>query len=727
MKKADLTISGMHCASCAALINRGLNKMPGVSGANVNYASGKAIVEYDEKAVPDVGAFVDKVKSLGYGAEIGTSFEHEKELRAKEIGELKWKLALGAALSVPAVSLGMFLMEFPYRLPLLFLLATPVQFIVGLSFYQGAIAAARNRTASMDTLIAIGTSVAYVYSIAALFGFVSEQYFEVGASLITLVVLGKYLEAAAKGRASDAIRKLLDLAPKMATVIRGGKEERVPTSAIVVGDIMAIKPGEKIPTDGTVVFGDSSVDESMLTGESMPVEKMKGSRVYGATMNKHGALRVRADKIGADTALSQIVKLVEDAQGSRAPIQRFADEISAVFVPIVIAISVITFAAWHFALGQALSFSLLLAVDVLVIACPCALGLATPTSIMVGTGIGAQKGILFKNAEALEGTHKINAVVLDKTGTLTEGKPKITDVVPLDGKYSEKSVLALAASLEKNSEHPLADAILEGAKQGGVKLLKVASFRAVPGHGVMGKIGGKTVSLGNVKMANQMKVRIGKDAKNKMTALENEGKTTMILSAGKDAVALIAVADTLKESSTSAVEQLKSLGLGVWMLTGDNERTALAVAKQAGISNVISDVLPADKASKIKELQSSGLRVAMVGDGINDAPALAQADLGMAMGSGTDIAIEAGDVVLMRSDVGDVARAVKLGRATISKIRQNFFWALIYNVIGIPIAAGALYPAYGILLSPIIAGGAMALSSVSVVTNALTLRMIKLD
>ncbi len=745
MKKVDLTISGMHCASCATLITRGLGKVSGVAKANVNYAAGRAQVEYDEKEIADEqgmqSSLVQKVKSLGYGASVGVSHEHEKELRAAEISELKMRLLAGAVLSVPAVALGMFLMDFPYRLPLLFLLSTPVQFIVGWSFYQGAIAAARNKTASMDTLIALGTSAAYLYSIAALLGFAREQYFEVGASLITLVILGKYLEAMAKGKASEAIRKLLDLAPKQATVIRNGKEMTIDAAQIVVGDVMIVKPGEKIPTDGTVVGGHSSVDEAMLTGESMPVEKIEGSRAFGATINKHGVLNVRAEKVGSDTALSQIVKMVEDAQGSRAPIQRFADEISAVFVPIVIVVALLAFGVWYFALSSGLakawfpsmpipadpfSFALIMAVSVLVIACPCALGLATPTSIMVGSGLGAQKGILFKNAEALEGTHKINAVLFDKTGTLTEGKPKVTDVVSLDAKRDETMVLMLAASLEKNSEHPIADAVLEEAKARGIELKKVVSFKAVPGHGVEGKIGAKRMALGNTRMVRTMGAGLDADSAARMEKLEHEGKTVMALMEGQKAIGLVAVADTLRPTSIQAVAELKKLGLTVWMITGDNARAAKAIGRQAGIENVIAEVLPQDKAEEVKKLQAGGSKVAMVGDGINDAPALAQADLGVAMGSGSDIAIESGDVVLMRSDAQDVARAIKLGRATISKIKQNFFWALIYNILGIPIAAGVLFPFTGWLLSPLIAGGAMALSSVSVVSNSLTLRWTRL-
>ena len=740
MKKVDLTINGMHCASCATLITRGLSKMPGVKSANVNYAIGRAQVEYEEGAVSEDN-LAKKVESLGYPASIGVSHDHEKKLREDEISELKRKLIIGAVFSIPAFLLGMFFMDVPYRLPLLFLLSTPVQFYVGLSFYQGAIAAAKNKSASMDTLIALGTTAAYLYSIAALFGFAQEQYFEVGATLITLVTLGKYLEAIAKGKASEAIRKLMDLAPKQATVIRNGRELIINAADIRLDDIMLIKPGDKIPTDGTVVDGHSSVDEAMLTGESMPVEKSKGSKVFGATINKHGVLKVKAEKVGADTALSQIVRLVENAQGSRAPIQRFADQISAVFVPIVIVIALAAFIGWYWLLTSGLaakflpaalmpanpfSFALLAAVSVLVIACPCALGLATPTSIMVGSGLGAQKGILFKNAEALEGTHKVQAVLFDKTGTLTQGKPKVTDIISLSPKFSEPQILSLAASIEKNSEHPIADAIVEEGKAQNVKFQMVKSFKAIPGHGVVGKIGTKTISFGNLKMMRTAGGALAAEAVTRMEALETDGKTSMVLLINKTPIGLVAVADTLKETSPQAVAELKKLGLQVWMITGDNKRTAQAIAKAAGIDNVLSEVLPGDKADEVQKLQARGLKVAMVGDGINDAPALAQADLGIAMGSGSDIAIDCGDVVLMRSDTMDVSRAIKLGRATISKIKQNFFWAMIYNVCGIPIAAGVLYPFTGLLLSPVIAGGAMAMSSVSVVANSLTLKWTKL-
>ena len=719
MKKEDFTINGMHCASCASLINRGLTKLPGVKSANVNYAAARAQVEYDENSVSQQ-QILEKVKSLGYSAQAGFDAKREKKERQTEIAELKMKLAIGAVLSIPAIALGMFLMDFPYRLWLLFILATPVEFIVGWSFFKGAVAAAKNRSASMDTLIAVGTGAAYVFSLFALFGFVTEQYFEVSASLITLVVLGKYLEAVAKGRTSEAIRKLMDLSPKMAHVIRKGKELDVPSGEVVIGDLVVVKPGERIPVDGVVVSGDSSVDESLVTGESIPVEKSKGSKLIAGSINKHGALTFKAMKVGSETTLARIVKLVEEAQGSRAPIQRFADTISAYFVPVVIAIAIATFAFWYFVAAQQFSLALVFAVSVLVIACPCALGLATPTAIMVGTGIGAQKGILIKNAEALERMHRINAVIFDKTGTITEGKPKVTDIVPI-ANLSEKTLLFLAASLEKPSEHPLADAIVNEAKARGIALSRVQSFKNVPGKGVGGKIGKATYQVGSFRLFGELS---GK-AKAESERLEEQGKTAMFVGKGKQIIGIIAVADMVKETSQQAVAALRAQGIESWMITGDNERTAKAIAQKAGIANVFSRVLPEQKAEYVKKLQSEGKVVAMVGDGVNDAPALAAADIGIAMGSGTDVAMESGSVVLMRSDPMDVPRCIKLGRATMGKIKQNMFWALVYNVIGIPVAAGVFYSS-GLVLSPIFAGGAMALSSVSVVTNALTLKWIKL-
>ncbi|VVB58161.1 putative copper-exporting P-type ATPase A [Candidatus Anstonella stagnisolia] len=720
MKKIELSINGMHCASCAVLLTRALSKSTGVKNANVNYAAGKALVEFDERATNEQN-FIEVVKSKGYSASIGVDREREKEMRENEIKELKKLLIIGSILSIPALIMGMFMMDFPYRMLALFILATPVQFYVGRNFYLGAWSALQNKSANMDTLIAVGTSAAYFFSVAALLGFAQEQYFETAATLITLVVLGKYLEAVAKGRTSEAIRKLMDLSPKYATIVRKGKEEKVPVSDVKAGDIILVKPGESIPVDGIVLSGDSSVDESMISGESIPVEKKKGSHVVGGSLNKHGSFTFKATKVGADTVLAKIVKLVEEAQGSRASIQRFADEISAVFVPIVIGVAIVSFATWFFLLHQSLSFALIIAVSVLVIACPCALGLATPTAIMVGTGIGAQKGILIKNAESLELMHKIKAIIFDKTGTITQGKPKVTDFISLLGEKREKLLLSLAYTIEKSSEHPLADAIVDYAKEKKAQAMKATGFKAIPGHGVGAKIGSSHVYVG--KPDSKLK---DKNALSLVSKLQHEGKTVVVLCINNKASAIIAIADTMRPTSIAAISELKKLGITPWMITGDNERTANAIAKLAGIENVFSEVLPQDKAKYVKQLQEKGIKVAMVGDGINDAPALAQADIGIAMGSGTDVAMETGSVVLMKSDPMDVPRSIRLGRATINKIRQNMFWALVYNVVGIPIAAGVFYYSSGLLLSPILAGGAMALSSVSVVTNALTLRWAKL-
>ncbi|WOX55639.1 heavy metal translocating P-type ATPase [Methanoculleus palmolei] len=716
VKKAEINVEGMHCGSCATLISRALQRTPGVLAANVNYASRKARVEFDESLL-DEQRLIDLIASKGYGAKIGVDPDSERRIREKEIADLKITLAFSALFAVPAFLFGMVFMDVPYHVLLLFLLATPVQFVVGKNFYLGAWSALKNRIGTMDTLIAVGTSAAYGYSVAAMFGLVTEQYFETAAVLITLVVLGKYLEAVAKGRTSDAIRRLMGLAPKVATVVRDGREVEVPIEEVAVGDLLLVSPGEKVPVDGTVVEGRSAVDESMITGESIPVEKAAGSTVIGGTINKNGVLRFEAARVGTDTVLSQIVRLVEDAQGSKADIQRFADRISGIFVPVVIAISAITFVAWYFALGMSFPFALMVAVAVLVIACPCALGLATPTAIMVGTSIGAQKGILIKNAESLEMMHKVDAVVFDKTGTITEGKPRVTDFLAAGQEGDLLSLIGYAYAVERNSEHPLADAITEYAREQGANPWEAREFEAIPGFGVAATVDGRSIYLGKPERGT-----LGAETAAVVGRLQDEGKTAMILKVDGTPSAIIGVADTIKATSARAVEDLKDLGIETWMITGDNEKTARAIARVAGIENVFAEVLPQDKAEYVKQLQEKGHKVVMVGDGINDAPALAQADIGIAMGSGTDVAMEAGSVVLMRSDPLDVPQAIRLGRATIRKIRQNMAWALVYNVIGIPIAAGLLYPAFGILLSPIIAGGAMALSSVSVVTNALTLR-----
>jgi len=722
LKKTELAVTGMDCASCAVLLTKSLSKAPGVKSASVNFASQRATVEYDE-GVTGAEKLIGVVKARGYGASVAGDLDREQKMRAEQISSLRRLLIFSAVLSAPALAIGMFFMDFPYRLFVLFALATPVQFVAGARFYKGLWAAVKNRSADMDSLIAIGTSAAYFYSVAALLGLVTEQYFETAAVLITLVLLGKYLEAIARGKVSEAIRELFKLAPKTARVLRGGREHVIPAEQVRVGDVIIVKPGEKIPVDGLVLKGDSSVDESMVTGESLPVEKTKGSKVIGGTINKHGFFHFKATKVGSETVLAQIVKLVEEAQSSKAPIQRFADEVSAVFVPAVIIISLATFAAWYL-LGSGVSFALITAVSVLVIACPCALGLATPTAIMVGTGIGAKKGILIKNAEALETMHKLEYVVFDKTGTITEGKPRVTDVVSLSD-LSEKQVLAYAAALEKHSEHPLAEAIVKDAEEKKLALPHVTGFKAIPGKGVEASLLGKRAFMGSARLAQERNA-FGKEAAAKARKLEEEGKTVMVLALGGRGVGLVAVADTLKDTARPAVAELRKLGIEAVMITGDNARTAAAIAKTAGIKKFFAEVLPHEKALHVKKLQAKGARVGMVGDGVNDAPALAQADVGFALRSGTDVAVEAGSAVLMKNDPMDVPRCIRLGRATMNKIRQNMFWALVYNVVGIPIAAGVLYPFTGWLLSPMIAGGAMALSSVSVVSNSLTLKWIKL-
>lgn len=721
LQTSTLKISGMHCASCSTILTRALQKVEGVQSAVVNYSTEKGTVTFDP-AKTNEQALIQAVQKKGYGAQVlgEESYAREEQLRKKEIQKLKSKLILSVVLSLPALIISMVLMSLPYREYFLWILSTPVQFYIGWPFYQGTWAALKNKSANMDSLIAIGTSAAYFYSVyVVLFNGGEHQYFEISAILITLVLLGKYLEAVAKGKTSQAIAKLVKMGAKTAAVIRKGKEMKIPIEEVVVGDIVIVKPGEKIPVDGTVIEGHSAVDESLVTGESMPVEKKKGDTVIGSTINKQGAFRFKATKVGAQTTLARIVKLIEDAQGKKAPIQRFADQVSAYFVPIVIGIALLTFLVWFFAAGAALEFALITAVAVLVIACPCALGLATPTSIMVGTGKGATHGILIKGGDILEAAQKLKFVVFDKTGTITKGKPEVTNLVPAKG-VTEKELLAIAGSLEKNSEHPLAEAIVEEAKEKKIPFKKVSGFQAVVGKGVRGKIGAKEYYLGNLKLMNEKKISLSSFA-SQLELLEGEGKTVMVLAEGRKILGLIAVADEIKEYSSDAVAVLKGMGIVTYMITGDNKRTAAAIAKKVGIDRFFAEVLPEDKVAYVKELQKKG-NVSMIGDGINDAPALAQADIGIAMGSGTDVAMETGNIVLMKNDLLDVPRAIKLSKMTMSKIKQNMFWALIYNIIGIPIAAGVLYPFTGWLLSPILAGGAMALSSVSVVTNALLLR-----
>jgi len=714
--KTTIKITGMTCASCTKIITKALQKTDGVTSVNVNFATEKAAVEYDHKTISAEG-LIEAIKKKGYGGHFLGDAANEKIKGKKELDKLKFKVIFSAILGIPALILGMFFMKnpIPFQNYIMWILATPIQFYVGKQFYVGAWAALKNKTSNMDTLIALGTSAAYFYSVyVVLFAVQGHQYFEASAVLITLVIFGKYLEAIAKGKTSEAISKLMKLGAKTALVIRNGKEVKIPIDDVIKGDLVIVKPGQKIPVDGVIVKGHSSINESMVTGESIPVDKKKGDPVIGATINKTGSFTFKATKVGSETTLSRIVKLIEEAQTKKAPIQRFADHISSYFVPIVILIALATFTVWFSLIHASVEFSLIAAVAVLVIACPCALGLATPTAIMVGTGMGAKKGILIKGGDALETAHKLKYVVFDKTGTITKGKPEVTEVVG--------DILQVAASLEKGSEHPLADAIVE--KAGKMKMLKVTGFKALVGKGVTGKIKRKEYYLGKPTMMGELKVSL-KKFESAIKKLEEEGKTVMVLSQGKKALGIIAVADQIKEDSPKAVAKLRQLGIETYMITGDNERTANAIAKKAGIKNVFAGVLPEDKAKYVKKLQRKGF-VAMVGDGINDAPALAQANIGIAMGSGTDVAMETGNIVLMRDNLLDVAAAIKLSRLTMAKIRQNMFWALFYNSLGIPIAAGVFYVWTGWLLNPIIAGGAMAASSVSVITNSLLLRRKKL-
>lgn len=723
--KTTLKIQGMHCASCATILTRALQKVDGVQNAVVNYSTEKATVMYDPSKAKEED-LIAAVKNKGYNALVIKEGESSKEafLRNKEIKALKQKVIISSILTLPALIIGMFLMDFPFRYFFLWLLATPIQFVIGWPFYKGAWAALKNKSANMDSLIAIGTSAAYFYSVyVVLFDPMGHQYFEVSAVLITLVLLGKYLEAVAKGKTSEAITKLMKIGAKTATILRDGKEVQIPVDDVQKGDKIIVKPGQKVPVDGIIIDGNSSIDESMVTGESMPVEKKKGDPVIGSTMNKHGSFVMEATKVGSETTLSRIIKLIEEAQTKKAPIQRFADQISAYFVPIVIFIALLSFTVWFSFVHAPVDFALIIAVAVLVIACPCALGLATPTSIMVGTGKGAKHGILIKGGDALETAHKVKYVIFDKTGTITKGKPEVTDILSAKG-FSEKDLLEIAASIEAKSEHPLADAIVEHGKNKGISLKKINAFLAITGHGVEAKIGAALYFIGNSKLMQKQRISIS-SFQPEIERLEEEGKTVMMIADNKRALGIIAVADEIKEDSPKAIHLLKNIGITSYMITGDNRRTAAAIAKKAGIEKYFAEVLPEDKAKYVKKLQRAG-KVAMVGDGINDAPALAQADIGIAMGSGTDVAMETGNIVLMKNSLLDVPKAIKLSRLTMSKIKQGMFWALAYNILGIPVAAGVLYPFTGTLLNPIIAGAAMALSSVSVVANALLLRSKKL-
>ncbi|MFH1408298.1 MAG: heavy metal translocating P-type ATPase [Nanoarchaeota archaeon] len=722
--KTDLDISGMHCASCSTIIQRGLLKQDGVLDANVNFSTAKATITHTPKV--STAMLIEAIRKRGYSASLSQQLSDPSKNHFKESQRLKKKLMISLFFAIPTFIIGMVFMMLKIHLPgevfILWALATPIQFYIGAEFYKGSWIALKNKSANMDSLIALGTSAAYFYSVyLVLFQPGKGQFFETSAILITLVILGKYLEAVAKGKTSSAISSLIKLSPKVAHVRRGKEEMTIPVDDVKLGDIILVKPGEKIPVDGILVQGNSAVDESMITGESIPVEKRKGSSVFAATINKHGSFTFKATKIGKDTALSHIIKLVEDAQGRKAPIQRFADQVSAYFVPIVIVIAILTFITWKL-LGQDSTFAMISAVSVLVIACPCALGLATPTAIMVGTGKGAKKGILIKGGDALETAHKVKFVIFDKTGTITHGVPEVTDLIPIGD--TQNNLLSIVASVEKTSEHPLADAIVKKAAASHTPLKKATTFKAIPGQGIQAKVSGKTILVGNRRLMDRNSIPYKTHIK-RIEELEDGGKTVMLAAQGNKLIGMIAVADTIRPSVPKAVEKLHQMGITTFLITGDNERTAKAIARLAGIRNVFAEVLPEDKAAHVKNLQKKG-PVAMIGDGINDAPAIAQADIGIAMGSGTDVAMETGDIVLMSNNPADIPQGFRLSKLTMRKIRQNMFWALGYNVLGIPLAAGILYPFTGWLFSPIIAGAAMAMSSVSVLTNSLLLKHEKL-
>ncbi|MEH6993260.1 heavy metal translocating P-type ATPase [Neobacillus drentensis] len=731
-EKAEFDITGMTCAACSTRIEKGLNKLEGVFKANVNLALEKATVEYNGSVLTP-SEIIKKVEKLGYGAHVKENVKETSDHRQKEIKKQTGKFIFSAILSLPLLwaMVGHFSFTSFIWVPEAFMnpwvqlaLATPVQFIIGSQFYIGAYKALKNKSANMDVLVALGTSAAYFYSLYLSIMTIMEEahgvelYYETSSILITLIILGKLFEAKAKGRSSEAIKKLMGLQAKTATVERNGQELIIPLEEVVVGDLLYIKPGEKIPVDGKIIEGNSAIDESMLTGESVPVDKTIGDEIIGATLNKNGFLKVEAKKVGKDTALAQIIKVVEEAQGSKAPIQRLADKISGVFVPIVVGIAVLTFIIWFVWVAPGdFAESLEKMIAVLVIACPCALGLATPTSIMAGSGRAAEYGILFKGGEHLEMTHRITTVVLDKTGTVTNGTPVLTDVITTQT-FDEEELLSLIGSAEKQSEHPLAQAIVQGIKDKGILFKDVTEFEAIPGFGIKAVVDGKELLIGTRKLMNKYNVDTA-SAFEKMNELERAGKTAMLTAINGQYAGTVAVADTIKETSKSAINRLKEMGLEVIMITGDNQQTALAIAEQAGIETVIAEVLPEGKAAEIKQLQAQGKKVAMVGDGINDAPALAVADIGMAIGTGTDVAMEAADITLIRGDLNSIADAIFMSKKTITNIKQNLFWALAYNSLGIPFAALGF-------LAPWLAGAAMAFSSVSVVLNALRLQKVKL-
>lgn len=719
LARETLLVEGMTCAACSARVEKMLGKVEGVVKVNVNLSTNKAIVDFPSGVV-ETSALIAAVEKAGYKAQVQreSDVDKEKQMREKEIKSLKTSFIISLILTAPLVAAMFFHMAGQTNILtngyFQWALATPVQFIIGYRFYRGAYHSVRGGGANMDVLIVLGTSAAYFYSIYNLINMVHEYYFEASAVIITLIVLGKLFEAIAKGKTSEAIKKLMGLQPKTARVIRNDTEMDIDIDDLLVGDIIVVRPGEKVPVDGIIVEGSSALDESMITGESIPVDKKEGDQVIGATINKFGAFKFKATKIGKDTVLSQIIRLVEDAQGSKAPVQKLADKISGIFVPTVLVIALVTFLIFYF-LGD-FNTGLINAVAILVIACPCALGLATPTAIMVGTGKGAENGILIKSGEHLEMAHKMDAIIFDKTGTITKGEPEVTDVEAVNG-FDENELLRIAGSVEKTSEHPLGQAIVGYAESQLVMLKDADSFAAVPGKGLKAKFEGRDVLIGNRKLMNEGSIDLT-GMEDEISSLEEQGKTAMIVSVDGKLAGIIAVADQIKNTSLTAIKELQDMGLQVYMITGDNERTAKAIASQVGIGNVVADVLPEHKASKVEELKGQGKHVGMVGDGINDAPALAAADVGFAIGTGTDVAMEAADITLMRGDLSGVVTAIRLSHRTMKTIKQNLFWAFFYNSVGIPFAALGF-------LNPMIAGAAMAFSSVSVVTNSLRLRNFK--
>ncbi|WP_281186602.1 heavy metal translocating P-type ATPase [Bacillus solimangrovi] len=726
--KVELDIYGMTCAACSTRIEKVVSKMSGIESAPVNLTTESASLTL-QPGIVTVDDVIAKIQKLGYDAKLKETREEKASHKEEEIKERKTKLFISILLSLPLLysmvghapwDLGIPMPAFIMNPWFQLILATPVQFYIGGQFYVGAYKSLKNKSANMDVLVALGTSAAYFYSVVEAFKtignpqYMPHLYFETSAVLITLILVGKLFEALAKGRTTEAISKLLNLQAKEATVIRDGQLMKIAIEEVVVNDVIVVKPGEKIPVDGEVISGRSTIDESMITGESIPVDKLVGDNVIGSTINKNGTLEMKATKVGKDTALAGIIRVVEEAQGSKAPIQRMADIISGVFVPIVVGIAAVTFLIWYmFVAPGDLPQAIEVAIAVLVIACPCALGLATPTSIMVGTGKGAENGILFKGGEHLEIAHKIDAIVLDKTGTITKGKPVVTDY-----EAEDDDVLSYLYTAEKSSEHPLAEAIVEYAKEKRAEEYAVEHFEAIPGHGIEARIKGNHVLAGTRKLMTKYEVDFH-SFESKLETFEKEGKTAMMIAIDKRLVGIIAVADTVKETAKEAIHELQSQGIEVYMMTGDNERTAQAIAQQVGIQHVFAEVLPEQKASHVKELQNNGKKVAMVGDGINDAPALATADVGIAIGTGTDVAIEAADITLMGGELTLIPKAIDLSRKTMRNIRQNLFWALAYNSAGIPIAAVGL-------LAPWVAGAAMAFSSVSVVTNSLRLKRAKI-